>query len=354
MDRYVLDPSAERLDGPGILDLAYPVVQDWPTPEPVLEALREAAGLVARYPHREREVREALAAYLGREPGEIVPTVGGNGALDLVSRAWLSGRRVMVPFPAFWQLVDAPLRYGATLSNPSLLEAGAYERMVAEFAVAGELEAIVLCSPNNPLGQPLDSGFLDRLLEVSDGRPVIVDESYADLDGLCAARGELHPDLVLVRGFKTFLIPGVRAGYVVASAARVRQLSQVRPPFEGNVFSEAAILAVLREIDALREVWRQVRSDLRYLEAGLAALGGEVVPSQALFACWRHPQALPIARALASLRIYVISSERPVIHGMPADMLRLTARRRDVADTVLFVIRKLLERLASLPQGLSA
>jgi histidinol-phosphate/aromatic aminotransferase/cobyric acid decarboxylase-like protein len=354
MDGLVLDPSAERLDGPGVLDLAYPIVHDRPTPEPVLEALREAAGLVARYPHREREVREALAAYAGREPGEIVPATGGNGALDLISRAWLAGRRVLVPYPAFWQLADAPLRYGATLSHPSLLEPGAEERIAADFAARREIEGIVLCSPNNPLGQPLDAGFLGRLLEVSGGRPVVVDESYADLDGLCAARGEIHPDLVLVRGFKTFLIPGVRAGYVVAAAGRARELMRLRPPFEGNVFAEAAILAVLREIDSLREVWREVRADLRYLEAGLAALGGEVAPSSALFACWRHPQALPLARALAALRIYVISADRPVIRGMPPDRLRLTARRREVADTVLFVLRKLLERFADLPQDPAA
>jgi histidinol-phosphate/aromatic aminotransferase/cobyric acid decarboxylase-like protein len=336
---WILDPSEERLDAPGLVDLVYPIVQDYPPPERVLQRMRDAVPLVARYPHQEREVREALGRYLGVEAACILPSVGGNGALDLLSRGLLAGRTVAVPFPAFWQLVEAPRRYGASVVSTDLLGEGALERVLEVFSRA---DAIILCSPNNPLGQPVPGHWVERLLEVSRGRPVIVDESYADIPGTTFARKEAHPDLVLVRGFKTFLIPGARMGYVVAHPDRVRRLAALRPPFESNVVGEAAVLGVLEELEAVRAIWAQVTGDLRALEQGLLELGGTLEPSHTLFACWRHPRALRLGRALARRGIITMFGGRGVIHGMPEDCLRLTSRRPEVFRPVLETLKALL------------
>ncbi|MCB9764210.1 MAG: aminotransferase class I/II-fold pyridoxal phosphate-dependent enzyme [Alphaproteobacteria bacterium] len=329
MPRRVLDPTAERLDRPGVIDMIYPIAHDLPTPAPIRRALERAARRADRYPHGEAAVREALGAYVGVSPEAVLPTVGATGALDLACRTWLAGRRAAVATPAFWQLVDAPDRNGARVSLPPVADPDA---VLDAFR---EADGVLLSAPNNPTGQLLDPALLDALLAVSRGRPVIVDESYADVAGFTAITAEMHPDLVVVRGFKTHLIPGARAGYLVGHPARVAQLQQLRLPFALNVFAEAAVLAVLHHIDLIRGCWAQLRADLRHLEAGLAALGGQLTPSHAVFACWRHPEAIAIARALAEADVYVLSAERPVIVGMPSDHLRLTARGRDVTERVL-------------------
>ncbi len=351
----VLDPTAERLDQPGVLDFSYPIVQDYPTPEPILTALREAVAEVHRYPHRERQVREALAEFLGRQPEEILPTVGANGGLDLVSRTWLAGRKVLLPEPAFWQLADAPRRYGAELIRIELETAGLETSETQDLLQAFDgAEAILLCSPNNPLGTTLAPELLDALLDRADGRPVIVDESYADMAGYSAAGESLHPDLILVRGFKTFTIPGARIGYVVAQPARIRQLSFRRPPFEANVLAEAAVLAAMQHRAEIEKIWQQVRGDLRYLEKRLLSLGGTIEPSGTLFTCWRHPRARLLGKALAAFKVFAISAERPVILGMPEDALRFTARKRETVDQMMSLLGQVLPLLPPAPEERSS
>lgn len=345
MEKRIFNPSAERLDAPGTIDLAYPIVQDYPLPPQIERALKKSVRDVTRYPHREAEVRKALAVYAGVEPENVLLTVGANGALDLVAQLWGQERRFLVPRPAFWQLVEAPKRRGAIVSHVELSDSDdGRDALLGAFAAS---DAIVLCSPNNPLGERFDPSLLQELLHCAAGRPVIVDESYADMDEP-PKLGAIHPDLVIVRSFKAFLIPGVRVGYILASQDRIQALARLRPPFEGGVFGEAAILACLEHLSAIREIWGKVRADLRYLEGGLRRLGGVVCPSRTLFCAWRHEAALPIGRALAHEKIFVIFADRPVISGMPSNLMRLTARRRDVADTVLAAIERLLPKRSGL------
>jgi histidinol-phosphate/aromatic aminotransferase/cobyric acid decarboxylase-like protein len=335
---WIFDASAESLDFPDAVDMVYPIVQDREPPERLRRALADAIGRVARYPHLDRDVREAIGAYLNLPADRILTTTGGNGALDLISRAFLAGRRVVVPLPAFWQIADAPRRHGARLSMPSLLRDDAKDAILAAF---DDADAIILCWPNNPLGTDLPDGLVPALLERSAGRPVVIDESYADMTGESHA-SILHPDLVLARGFKTWTIPGARSGYVVAAPERLRACALLRPPFESSVFAEAAALGAIAAIDDVRKVWDEVRADLRYLERRLAEIGGTVTPSRTLFANWRHPEAARIWSGLRRRKIFCLGAGNGVVHGMPEDMLRLTARRPEVVDQVVEKIRTIL------------
>jgi histidinol-phosphate/aromatic aminotransferase/cobyric acid decarboxylase-like protein len=337
-DAWIFDASAESLDFPGAVDMVYPIVQDREPPEGVRRALVDAVGKVARYPHLEREVSVAIGGYLGIPANRVLSAAGGNGALDLISRAFLAGRKVVVPLPAFWQIADAPRRHGARLSTPSLLGEDPVPAILAAF---DDADAIMLCSPNNPLGCDLPAGLVPALLERSAGRPVVIDESYADMTGESHA-STLHPDLVLARGFKVWTIPGARVGYIVAAPERLRACAAMRPPFESGVFAEAAALGAIEAIDDVRRIWDEVRADLRYLEGRLAEIGGTVTPSRTLFANWRHPEAVRVWSELKKRKIFCLSAESGVVYGMPDDMLRFTARRPDVVDHVAEEIKKIL------------
>jgi histidinol-phosphate/aromatic aminotransferase/cobyric acid decarboxylase-like protein len=117
----------------------------------------------------------------------------------------------------------------------------------------------------------------------------------------------------------------------------------LRPPFESSVFAEAAALQVAQVGAHLVPDLADVvdRGD-RTQRRRLAEIGGTVTPSRTLFANWRHPEAARIWSGLRRRKIFCLGAGNGVVHGMPEDMLRLTARRPEVVDQVVEKIRTIL------------
>jgi len=207
---------------------------------------------------------------------------------------------------------------------------------------ADEPAAIVLCSPHNPLGSVLTQETVETLLRTSSQTVVVVDESYTDVGGTSLLPSVQHPNLVIVRGFKTFLIPGARIGYIVAHPKRLDELRTKAIPFGLSALGEVAALSALHHLSDIRAIWDQVRADLRYLEARLLELGGHLVPSRTLFALWRHPQARRLGELVLRAKTAVVCAARPTIVGMPDDAMRVTSRKPEHVDRLVDTLRGLL------------
>ncbi|MBK8161376.1 MAG: histidinol-phosphate aminotransferase family protein [Rhodospirillaceae bacterium] len=331
--------SAEKVDGKGAIDMVYPIVLDFGLPDTIRQALVANVELITRYPHQSTDLKSALADYLTVAPSQIMPTAGVNGGLDLVARALLAGKKVLVPVPAFWQLALAPERYGATIVTCPLKDAA---QMIARFSAC---DAIILSHPNNPLGTKLPQDTVASLLAVAEKRLVIVDESYADLVGETYASGTMPNNLIILRGFKAFLIPGARLGYVVGSDRLISRLHAFVPPFDVSVQAELAGIAVLGHLGEIKEIWSKVLRNRGELEAALLKVGGTYSPSTTLFACWQHPQAPAIGRALLARGVVTMFPGKSFILGMPPDCIRLTARLPQIQEEAM---RRLHEVMVAL------
>ena len=121
---------------------------------------------------------------------------------------------------------------------------------------------VIVCSPNNPTGSLLPPADVARLCGEADAL-VVVDEAYHEFAGQTVAPLlHDHPNLIVLRTFsKAMAMAGLRVGYLMASPELVAEIDKARLPYNLNVFSQAAALAVLGDPAAVESsVARLVRA----------------------------------------------------------------------------------------------
>ncbi len=113
---------------------------------------------------------------------------------------------------------------------------------------------LVLCSPNNPTGSAIGREDLGRLLSETGGL-VLVDEAYGEFhDESALDLLDAHPNLLLLKTLsKVFGAAGIRVGYLLAHPEVAAEVLKAKLPFDVNVFSRVAALALLRRADLVRE-----------------------------------------------------------------------------------------------------
>ena len=143
-----------------------------------------------------------------------------------------------------------------------------------------------LTSPNNPTGQSIDPDDLARLVDAAPGI-VIVDEAYAEFSDRPSAvtllRTHGHKLVVSRTMSKAFAFAGGRLGYLAAAPAVVDALQLVRLPYHLSSLTQAAARAALRHADATLGSVALLRAERERVVAALAAVGYDVVPSDANF-----------------------------------------------------------------------
>jgi len=215
----------------------------------VLEAVREYGekGEFQTYPEY-GDLDEVIANFAGVKPGEVIPTVGGDQAIDIVTRLLVKdGDNVIIPAPTFAMLEQSAHVQGANIISPR------YKGSDLEFPFDEVMEAIrpgvklvVVCNPNNPTGTPVPREQLEEIIEkaaeVNAG--VLADEAYNDfapeltvIDGI-----NKYPNLFIVRSLsKNMGLSALRAGYVASSAENIAQLRKIRGPYDLSTVTALAI-----------------------------------------------------------------------------------------------------------------
>ncbi len=279
----------------------------FPMPEPLQEAARRAlatqsmgytpsAGLPA--------LRQAIAAQYGRrygidlDPGRVIVTPGGSGALQLALAALLEvGDGVMVTEPGYPCHRHIAAVVGGAVHALTLAAEEAWLPTVPRVAAQWQpgTRALMLTSPGNPTGAVIGPQQLTALCAAvrARGAALIVDETYQGLvyeaaDTTALAGGE--DDVFVVNSFsKYFGLTGWRVGWLVVPrgwATAVERLAQnlfLAAPTLGQHVALAALDPItLAILEQRRQAFRR-RRDL--LVSALPALGFELsaVPEGAFY-----------------------------------------------------------------------
>jgi histidinol-phosphate/aromatic aminotransferase/cobyric acid decarboxylase-like protein/adenosyl cobinamide kinase/adenosyl cobinamide phosphate guanylyltransferase len=307
---------------PGDADHAVNVIAGGP-PEWLRAAMREALEReVERYPD-EREAVEALAGMHTRDPAEIVPTNGAAEALWLMPAA-LRPRLAACVHPGFTEAEAALRAHGVPVVR--VLRERDRDFALDPGAVPEDADVVLVGNPVSPTGT-LDPATALLALR-RPGRVLVVDEAFMDLvPGQPASLvGERLDDVIVVRSLtKALAIPGLRAGYAVASAALARRLRDVRPPWSANALALAALAAAARRPDALAAIAEQAAVEREDLQRRLARIAGvRTWPSVANFCLVEVADGPAVLAALRERRIAVRAAAS--FPGLAAGDLRLTAR----------------------------
>jgi histidinol-phosphate/aromatic aminotransferase/cobyric acid decarboxylase-like protein/imidazoleglycerol phosphate dehydratase HisB len=263
---------------------------------------------VNSYPHGGYpRLIEAIAAYAGVEPGNVVLGAGADDLILLCARTFAGpGDRVAIAEEPTYPLY----------------------RVAAELAgaeIGDEEPALTFCCrPNNPTG---------LLGPLPPARPLAVDEAYQEYAGETAV-DRLTDGVVVIRTFsKAFGLAAARVGYALAEPDTAAELRRRQAPLP--VASPSAALA-LAALASPPDVRGEVEERERVAEA-VRSLGLDPLPSRAnfLFVPVENPEAL----GEALLR-------RGVVVRVFDDGIRFGILDREDDDLLLTALARALDRPA--------
>lgn len=218
---------------------------DFPTPDHIIERhidVLRGGGTGYTMDAGLPELLSALADYYGQRydralsPDNFLVTTGATEALYLALSATAApGRQFLIPEPTF--PLYAPLirmNGGEVKSIPTRAEHG-YQldpQQVID-AIGMRTFAIVLNSPGNPTGVVYPRETVEAIVQEAAyrGVKVISDEVYdhlllddMDYPSVIRCTADLDPVMVISSFSKTFAMPGLRIGWIIASQAAIKTL----------------------------------------------------------------------------------------------------------------------------------
>ncbi|KAB1186638.1 MULTISPECIES: threonine-phosphate decarboxylase CobD [Haloferax] len=246
-------------------------------PDGVDDVYASALAAATRYPDDDyADFRAAAAEYVECDPESVVPTAGGLEALRLAFEVTLGpGDSALVPEPSFGEY-DREIRLqGAdpvAVAPDEILDVDPRPHDVA-----------VVCTPNNPTGELADTerlrAFAARCRE-SD-TVLVVDEAFLDFTDAPSLAGE--PGVVVARSLtKMFGLPGIRAGFAVATGDLGARLAVARRSWSLSTPAAAVGAYCMRQTDFVEDTRTRVARERERLADSLSEQF-DVVPSDAPF-----------------------------------------------------------------------
>ncbi len=327
------------------LDLSQTTWPELPHPRIVNAITFVARRGMHRYPHLAgTDLRHTLAERHGVEPGRLIL---GNGAAELLSaatRALLEpGQQLLTLWPSYPLY---PIMARRAHGQAVRVSGGVDELLLA--AQEPLVRAIVIASPNDPTGELLPAGELERLLAgLPDGVGVLLDEAlveFADAQPTSASLELLEhsPRLLVFRSFsKAWGLAGLRIGYAVGGPGSESLLAELDPDLGVSELSQAGALEALRTCSELtQQRVGDICRERPRLTGALRERGFDVTESQANFVWAAHPAITgsELSARLAQAGILVAAGDAL---GEPA-RVRIAVHSAGAVDRLLNAVDKAL------------
>lgn len=300
-----------------------------------------------RYPDpMQRDLKKALSKIKKVNPENIFLGNGSDEAIDFVFRAFCEPRvdNVVAIDPTYgmYQVCAEinDVEYRKVLLDENFQFSA--DRLLE--AADGHTKLIFICSPNNPTGNDLLRGEIEKLVRGFDGL-VILDEAYNDFSEAPSFLEELgrYPNLIVLQTFsKAWGCAAIRLGMAFASAEIIGILSKIKYPYNVNELTQKQALEMLhryyeieRWIKTLKEAREELEAEFMQLPCCV-----RIFPSDANFFLARVTDAVAIYNFLVGKGIIVRNRNSVSLCG---NCLRVTVGTRVENE-------KLIEALKSFPQ----
>lgn len=312
-------------------------------PEEVRREAMSAARHVAlnRYPDPlANDLRDLIAEANGLSRGQVLVGNGGDELLFDLALAWGGPGRTMVTLPPTFSVYSANARLTNTdvVSIPLREDFTIDEEAVISRMSKGDIDYIVITSPNNPTGLLAPESFVKRLLDATDAL-VIVDEAYFEFSRRTVRPLlEEHENLVILRTFsKAFSLAGVRIGYLLSSETVINELLKVRQPYSVDAVSQAIARVVFEHRAKFEPGIAAIIDERARVFEQLATIPGVVAyPSDANYILIRLDGAEEVWQRLYDAGVLV----RDLARGERTEnCLRVSIGSREENDTFLHTLR---------------
>jgi histidinol-phosphate aminotransferase len=191
-----------------------------------------------------------------------------------------------------------------------------------------------LAYPNNPTGNLFDVADVERIVGAAPGLVAIDEAYYAFADKSFLPRVLEFPNVVVVRTVSKIGMAGLRLGYAIGHPDWIDELEKIRPPYNVNGLTQAAIPVLLAHADAFAQQALAIRRERHRVDRALAALPGvRTYATQTNFVLARVPDASAWFATLRDAKILVKSLDG--WHPLLAGCLRITVGTPAENDALL-------------------
>ncbi|MBS4026044.1 MAG: histidinol-phosphate transaminase [Clostridia bacterium] len=257
----------------------------------VIQAMKEACEKINYYPDAGGyDLKQALAAFCGVEPENIILGNGSDENIKMVAEAFLNpGEEVILGSPSF-PTYDYAGKLMAGKMVPVPLKNFTYDLEAILAKITDNTKIVIICNPNNPTGTMVTKEELTGFLaQVPEHVIVILDEAYAEY-----VEREDYPDgieyfkqgkkVIVLRTFsKIYGLAGIRVGYGIADKELIGYIERVKEPFNVNVVAQAAAIVALEDQEHVNYCREENAKGLAYIEEELAKMGLTWVESHTNF-----------------------------------------------------------------------
>jgi len=291
-----------------------------------------------RYPPADpAALKTRLARAIGLPAGhQLMLGNGSDELIHLVIQACAQpGATVLAPWPGF-VMYELSARFdgcrfvGVPLASDFSLDRAAMLAAIAEHRPA----VIFLAHPNNPTGNLFNRAALEAVIGAAPGL-VVLDEAYLPfaqdtwLPALPA-----HPNMLVLRTLSKLGLAGLRLGYLCAHPAWIAEFDKVRPPYNVNVLTLAAVDLLLDHLPELDQQAARIRGERTRLLAALRSMSGVTAfDSAANFILLRVTDADRVFAGLKGRGILIKNVSR--MHPLLAGCLRTTVGTAQENDAFL-------------------
>ncbi|MEX0983171.1 MAG: aminotransferase class I/II-fold pyridoxal phosphate-dependent enzyme [Bacteroidales bacterium] len=207
----------------------------------------------------------------------VLITNGSCEAFYLLARVFQE-KHSLIPVPSFSEYEDASKvnNHKITLIN---------NHNLSDFSTC---DIVWLGNPNNPDGKTIPKETIEQYCKENPKVYFIIDEAYAELcSGFESSISQTieYDNLIIIRSLtKTFSIPGIRIGYIIANHSIIHSLKKYSIPWYVNSLAIKAGNYILDEYNSLLPDINKILNNSFQLQTKLNEIKSlEVVQSQCNF-----------------------------------------------------------------------
>ncbi len=230
---------------------------------------------------------QKIADYTGFSIDNIKVTNGADEALQSVIQTYLEKDDsiltldVSFSMPEIYTLIQG----GSVIRVPYEKEWEFPLKTFIENLKNPKVKIVYIASPNNPTGSVISEDEFVKILENSQDKVVITDETYANYWGKSYKDYvKEYDNLFVIRSFsKDFALAGLRLGYIISNRRNIDNIKKVVSPFSVNTIAMKAGIAALDDTEYFRNIRNEILNSREELKKYFESLGAKVYSSEANF-----------------------------------------------------------------------